>query len=119
MKSSRSGFTIIEVLIAIIILSIGVLALSSGAGSVTRMMYSGQNKTISYTRSASIIDSLRMRAMAGCGTIAGGSLSAYNGVSAVWTVNAITDGRWVEVTTTYRNGPNQRTDVVNAYIHCP
>jgi len=119
MRNSRDGFTIIEVLIAIIVLSIGVLALSSGAGSVTRMMYSGKNKTHSYALSASKIDSLRALAKAGCGTISGGNWAAVYGVSGAWTVSTFTNGRRIEVTTSYRNGRAEKRDTVNAYIYCP
>lgn len=39
---SQSGFTIIEIIIAIIVLTVGVLALASTAALVTRMISRGQ-----------------------------------------------------------------------------
>ncbi len=45
MSRNRRGFTIVEILVAVIVLSIGVLALAGTLGTITRMMSNGQQKT--------------------------------------------------------------------------
>src|SRR6185436_10991318 len=74
--STRDGFTIIEVLIAIMMLSVGVLALASSSGSIARMMYFGQRKTDASALVQSVLDSMRYRANAAtpmCNGLASGT----------------------------------------------
>ena len=91
-QGSRSGFTIVEVLIAIVMLSIGVLALASSSGSVTRMMQFGRMKTDATAIAQSVLDSLRYRAAATspkCTELVNGSLAANSpkrGFSTSWTL---------------------------------
>jgi prepilin-type N-terminal cleavage/methylation domain-containing protein len=120
MKDSQGGFTIIEVLIAIIILSIGVLALSSGAGSVTRMMYTGQNQTRAYAAAASRLEGLRAEAKTtNCGISAGSATDPVSGIPLVWTVGTVPNERRIRMTATYRDGRAGKSIQVFAAIHCP
>jgi len=45
MSSNRSGFTLVEVVMAIVILSFGIVVLASTAAGISRMLDSGQGKT--------------------------------------------------------------------------
>jgi type IV pilus modification protein PilV len=45
MNANERGFTIVEILMAVLVLSVGVLALASTAGLVTRMIGQGQRYT--------------------------------------------------------------------------
>jgi prepilin-type N-terminal cleavage/methylation domain-containing protein len=119
-KQSNEGFTIVEVLIAIIMLSIGVLALSSSAGSVTRMMYTGQNKTKAYAMASSKLEELR--AQTSCGSIVGGSQTGYQGVQGValaWDVGTVSSSRVIRVVASYRNGTRNGADTLLATVYCP
>jgi prepilin-type N-terminal cleavage/methylation domain-containing protein len=122
MKAGRGGFTIVEVLIAIIMLSIGVLALASSAGGVTRMMSNGQRKTRSYAMAESAIENFRRWAKTNCGTLpASGSGSAPAGYSATWTVSnsgSTNAMHQVKVVTSYRVGPFLKGDTLVANLYC-
>ena len=128
MSDRRSGFTIIEVLIALILLSVGVLALTSSAASVTRMLTNGAFKTKSYSISQARIDNLRTlanRTNPKCtdpGVASGSRTNAgYAGFGEAWTVTTTGTGgntRTVWSVVTYRAGPKLYRDSTNAIILC-
>ena len=122
MKAGRGGFTIVEVLIAIIMLSIGVLALASSAGGITRMVSNGQRKTRSYATASSVVDSLRRVAAnpLTCATLAAGS-GSLAGISATWTVGnagATNTSHLVTVFMSYRVGPFLKGDTLITTLVC-
>jgi type IV pilus assembly protein PilV len=122
-RTSRGGFTIIEVLIAIIMLSIGVLALASSSGSITRMMHFGRMKTDATAIAQSVLDSLRYRAQAStpkCANVVAGSQTTPPklGFTTNWTVTTSGDTRTVLVAVTYQVGPRQRTDTLTTSLFC-
>lgn len=127
MKNRERGFTIIEVLIAIIILSIGVLALSSSSGAVTRMMYSGKAKTQATSVALSILDSLRTSAQSTTPPCSGlfGSSWTRGGMTALWAVTSqaspVANGsaRVIELRLTYRIGSQRAGDTLRTTIFCP
>jgi prepilin-type N-terminal cleavage/methylation domain-containing protein len=59
MSRSRNGFTLVEMLIAMIILSVGLLGLASTAALVTRMIGQGQRSAVAATFAASRMERLR------------------------------------------------------------
>lgn len=131
MRRPRGGFTIVEVLIAIIVLSIGVLALASTAGSVSRMISHGQRKTRSIGVAAGTLDSLRQKAYSSspkCTGLVSGSdaTSGFSGVDAygttisrAWTVTGTGNNRDITVITSYRVGPHLKGDTLVATIYPP
>ena len=120
----KQGFTIIEVLIAIVMLTIGVLALSASAGSVTRMMDSGRNRGASAALAASLLDSLRSvarRTSPQCTGLANGTLTINppeRGFTASWTVAPGGLSTLVTVTVGYQVGPATKSDVLQSTFYC-
>ena len=95
--SARAGFTVIEVIVAILILTIGVLALASTAAVVTKQMASGNRQTVASTIAQARFDSL---SSVDCTQLAAGGAPntatvTYRGgqVAETWTV---TDGNDVK-----------------------
>jgi type IV pilus modification protein PilV len=120
---AEKGFTIVEVLIAIVMLTIGILALSATSASVTRMMDSGRNRTVAASIAQSVLDSLRTDAFATdpqCTAIASGSLTTppETGFTASWTVATAGLARNITVTVGYRAGPNTRSEIVTSSFYC-
>ena len=95
MKSQR-GFTVIEVIIAIVVLSVGLLGLVTTAALVTRMIGRGQRSAVAATFAAQQMEQLR----------AGGCLARNSGTASLnrgSTLVAQTTWTWTAVTaTTYR-----------------
>jgi len=121
--SARSGFTIIEVLIAIIMLTIGVLALASSTGSITRMMHFAQAKTDASALAQSVLDSMRYeayRTTPTCTDLVSGTVTNVHkrGFTASTVVTTSGDLRNIDVTVNYRVGPQGKTETVSSSIFC-
>jgi type IV pilus modification protein PilV len=122
---SESGFTLIEVMIAIIMLTVGVLALSTSSGAVTKMMYSGRMRTDAAMIAQSVMDSLRARVFATtasqCNLLTSATLSPpQRGYTATVDVGGTGNKRSVIVTVRYRLGTDAqlKTEIVNSSFFC-
>lgn len=127
MNRNRRGFTIVEILVAVIVLSIGVLALAGTLGTITRMMSNGQQRTRAATVAASILDSLRNSAYSSIpkcsGLINGTETTSRYGTrfTSTWTISQTGAGtsRDVRIEVSYRVGPRVLGDTLISTIHPP
>jgi Tfp pilus assembly protein PilV len=125
MRARRGGYTIVETLVAIIVLSVGVLALASSVGGVTRMMSSGQRKTRASTIAVSILDSLRNKAYSNnpkcAGLVSGtGSGTLYgNNYTTAWTVTGAGTSRQITIRVGYRVATRLQGDTLVSTILPP
>lgn len=110
------GFTIIEVIVAIIILSVGLLALVSSAAVVTRMISQGQRYSEASALANQRFEMLRSQT---CAAMANGS-AASGRFTVAWTVVADATGRSrnVTVTVTSPTRTSTRNDVFQTVILC-
>lgn len=116
MRSVR-GFTIVETLVAVMVLTVGLLALVSTAAVATRLISDGQRQTVVSTRAHERIEILRAQ---GC-PIAGSGSEARGAFAVAWQVEATPGGRArslvVVVTSQTPRGP--RADTVATVHMCP
>ena len=86
--AARRGFTIVELVVAIMILAIGILGLAGSSAVITRQLGRGNLQTIASTVAQSRFDSLTS---VGCATLA-----PVSGISQTGTANTrgVTE-RWV------------------------
>lgn len=121
MRNTRSGFTLIEVLVAVTILAVGVVAMAGSAAAVTRMIGRGKIDTRASQLATEQMETLRRAALfttPRCtGLAANGSASSGN-VALAWTVTASGTGRNVSVRATYATTRGSRTDTLTSYIEC-
>jgi prepilin-type N-terminal cleavage/methylation domain-containing protein len=124
MPSSRRGFTIVEVVVAMMIMTIAVLALASSSGLVSKMMIRGHNAEMASAFAARRIDQLRLT---GCTPAArvNGADTLFRGTSNWAAINS-----WVwsdagkstyrmKVTTSYRSsGGLTGTNTSESSISC-
>jgi prepilin-type N-terminal cleavage/methylation domain-containing protein len=61
-KQARSGFTIIEVLVAVTILAVGVVALAGSSAAVTRMIGRGKIDTRAAQLATQQVEAMRLAA---------------------------------------------------------
>jgi len=110
----RPAFTIVELLVAIVVLTVGVLALAATAGLVAAHVGDGGRLTNSAHAARSVLDSLRTlpceRAVSGAGL--------RRGVPVTWTVarDSLVVSIEVIVGLTLRRGT--RRDTHHAVIAC-
>jgi type IV pilus modification protein PilV len=112
--SSRFAFTLAEVLVAIVVFSVGILGLAATGSFLVVQVRDAQAITHAATLAGNVLDSLRATP---CSAVAGGTRS-LGGATAVWT--AAPAARVIAVTATlaipYRRPPWQMT--IDALLPC-
>ena len=99
----RAGFTIVELLVALMIFAVGMLGLAATAGSVTKMMGGAKRQVLAATIAQSRLERLRSSP---CTSIVSGA-DTTRGIVNKWTVSAVVRGMNVIDSVTF---PTSRTD---------
>jgi prepilin-type N-terminal cleavage/methylation domain-containing protein len=121
---STKGFTIVEVLVAIMVLGVGVVAMAGSSALVTRMIGRGQRATRAGQVAAQRLDSLRLVAFSTTphctNVISGGPVTSPLGVTQSWVVSTpATKLRRVDLTLVYKNARGTtKTETVSTIIGC-
>ena len=121
MKQARSGFTLIEVLVAVTILAVGVVAMAGSSAAVTRMIGRGKIETRAAqlaTRQAEALRLLAYSTSPRCTALANGGPATADRVTLSWTVVANGTRRTVTVSAAYGTTRGTRTQVLTTYIEC-
>ncbi|NUQ20772.1 MAG: prepilin-type N-terminal cleavage/methylation domain-containing protein [Gemmatimonadaceae bacterium] len=114
-KALRRGFTIVELLVAMMVFAVGVLGLAATTATVARLMGSASRQTIAATVAQSRIEKLRARS---CAALASGS-ETVRGVTSSWTVVVATRGDSITETVTFPTARGTtRTRVYKTMITC-
>ena len=123
---NRGGFTLIEVMVAIVILSVGVLGLISTSALVTRMIGRGNMTTKATQLAQTRLEILRQQALSStpsCSSLgASGTATGPSGMSEAWTVttpSGTANLRQFSVTVTYPITRGTRTATMTTQIRCP
>ncbi len=95
--TARGGFTLIEVMVAVMILTVGLLALASTSAVVIRQMGSAGRMGVAATVAQRRTELLRL---APCTATSSGSATTRN-VAESWTVTPQTRSARIDVTVTY------------------
>lgn len=113
---SRRGLTLIEMIIAIIVMSIGIMGLAGTASYVAMQMGGGGAQTVAAAMAAKISDSLSARR---CSALVDGT-QTRRGVTVSWTVKDSSRTKWVSETVQYKpkRGPT-KTFNSTTVIQCP
>ena len=112
---ARRGFTVIEMIIAIIVMAVGVMGLAGTARYVAMQMGNGSTQTVAATFATKISDSLSARR---CAAIAGGS-ATKRGVTITWTVADSSRTKWVTEQVQYKTKSGPKTLNYLTVIQCP
>lgn len=119
---ARAGFTIVEVLVAIIILSTGLLAVAAGSGSVYRMLGRGRRSSLTAAISQTRLETLRRdanRTSPRCAALAtSGSATQPGGITERWTVSPSGTIRTVSEIVTAPTTRGSTTDTIFAIVEC-
>ncbi|HEU5305045.1 MAG TPA: prepilin-type N-terminal cleavage/methylation domain-containing protein [Gemmatimonadales bacterium] len=123
MKHANSGFTVVEVLVAVVLLGVGVMALVGSSAMTTRMIGRGKVETRAAQAASQRMETLRVAAHSTsprCTSPAfasGGPVSA-NGITQSWVVPAAGKVRSVQVNVTYRTVGGTRTASLRTLFEC-
>jgi Tfp pilus assembly protein PilV len=123
MKHTRAGFTLGEVLVAVLILAVGIIALVGTSGGITRMIGRGKVETRAALAASSRMEALRLAAAATsprCSdpSFASGGPVLSGGMSQTWRVPAAGRVRQVRVTVTYLTPRGAREAVLETALTC-
>ena len=110
----RPAFTIIELLVAITVLTVGVLALAATAGLVASQVGDGGQLTRSAHLARSILDSL---GALDCAAVTSGS-ATRDRTTMQWTVSRDSVAAQVELTTASVLRRRTRSDVYRVLVPC-
>ena len=121
MKQGRSGFTLVEVLVAVMVLSVGVTALVGTAGVVTRMIGRGQMGTRGAQMASRKLEELRLAAYSTTPRCTSGAF-----VGSTTTARGITQKvvlgagspRTITDSVSYRTVKGTHTDVLTTQVRC-
>jgi prepilin-type N-terminal cleavage/methylation domain-containing protein len=123
-RARRSGFTVMELIVAIVILSIGLLGLAATSGIVMRLIGGGSHQTVAANVALARFEQLRA---VSCGRMTSGSAINRN-VQEAWSVTpvgpvATPTAMDVRLTITYetsmrRGGSSSRTQSYRSQIVC-
>ena len=123
MKRSSSGFSLVEVLVAIVVLGVGIVALVGSSAMVTRMIGRGKVETRAAQVASGRLETLRLAAYStsprctAAGFTNGGPVTTNN-VTESWVVPAVGKVRSVQVNVTYRTVQGTRTASLQTRIEC-
>ena len=120
-RHSESGFTVVEVVVAMIILTVGALSLIQSAAGVTRMLRDGRQRTRAAAVATTRLESLRDIANTTtptCTALTGGSSTYPGNVTEAWTVSGTGKSRTVQVTVTFPTGRYTKTETVSTTLLC-
>jgi prepilin-type N-terminal cleavage/methylation domain-containing protein len=125
MNHRERGFTLIEVMLAVVLLTIGVMALVGSSALVTRMIGKGKESTLAVQVATARFEKLRTIAASTAAPCTAGGFASGNattaGVAESWVVGpapASGTGRDVTVTVTYRDNRGTRSDVITTTFLC-
>ena len=123
MSRSDSGFSVVEVLVAIVVLAVGVVALAGSSAMVTRMIGRGKVETQVAQAAARRVEALRLTAYSTtprctAGSFVGGGPVTSNGLTESWSVPPVGKVRNVQVNVTYRTARGPRTVTIQTRIEC-
>lgn len=124
---ARAGFTIPEVLLAIVILSVGILAMMGTSVATQKLIGRARRTTLATQVMEGVMDSLRLKAnenLNACtGLVANGSGYAWQGVTVTWDVGSLVSvgtvgARTVRVIGTYQSMGRTMVDTITTIIKC-
>jgi prepilin-type N-terminal cleavage/methylation domain-containing protein len=116
-RYGEKGISLVEVLVALIILSIGLLGLVGAGATVNRMIGAGRWNTVTMTYAQRRMDLLRAAARdsAACAMLTGGSAPLPGGLSERWRVSPGMRLVGIEVIVA---GRGARVDTLSTVIPC-
>lgn len=123
MTNKTSGFTLVEVIVAIVILSIGLLALAGATANVSKMAGYGKWATAASQVAVMRLEAIRQVAYSttpACTSAAlvGGGPVSYNGMTESWRIVGTGSTRVVEVVVSYPRASRVVTDSVTTILRC-
>lgn len=112
----RKGFTLVELMVAIMLLSVGMLALAGSSAVVVKQMSEAGTMTIASAVARTRVENLRATP-ATC-TAASNATATTRGVDESWTVTPMARSSQISVTVTYFTQRGNRSQTYLSMVPC-
>ncbi len=116
---ARRGFTIAELIVAILIITVGVVALAGSSAAVLRQMDLAQGQTLAATIAQSEFETIR--SYGACASMTSGS-STIRHMPVAWTVSTVPgttyNARYVKVVVKFQYRTSTKTYTVGSVVPC-
>ena len=113
-SSARQGMTLVELIVAMTIIGVALLALAGSATLVTRLMGGGTRQALAASVVQTRLEKLRS---VNCASVTSGA-DTVRGVIATWTSTTITRGRSITLTVRYPMQRGNRTQTYRTILPC-
>lgn len=110
----EGGFTIVELLVAVVIFSVGLLALAGTAGVILTSLTSTQSRTIAAGVADSRFERIRTTTCAGRAS----GTATTRGIAEAWTVTHVARADDVTVAVTFLTNHQSRTQTFRTFMPC-
>ena len=111
---TRAGFTLVELMVAMLMFTVGLLALASTSAVVVSQMGDAGRMGVAASAAQTRIERLRS---GGCTTAQTGT-NAARGVSESWSVTPMTRSARIDVTITYNTRRGLRSQTYRSMMRC-
>jgi prepilin-type N-terminal cleavage/methylation domain-containing protein len=123
MRQTSAGWTLVEVLVALVVLGIGILALTGSSAMVNRMIGRGKVETHAALLAARRVEMLRLAARStsprcASASFASGGPVMVEGLTQSWSVAPEGQVRRVRVSVSYLTIRGSRSAVLETKIEC-
>lgn len=116
MVTNERGFTIVELLIAITVLTVGLLSFLGASALITRMLARGDRAATATFYAQERIERLQGQP---CGTMASGTEMRGNSYRVAWTVTPSAGSERARIIVRYAAGPGRmREDTLETAVLC-
>ena len=114
--SNRRGFTIVEIVVAIVVLSVGLLGLVTTAALVSRMIAQGQRYSLASTLANRRLEKL---SAVRCSGMSNGA-DTVGRIVVTWTVSDVNSGggKKIVMTVVTPTGRGNHTDLFTSTVAC-
>ncbi|HEX2717465.1 MAG TPA: prepilin-type N-terminal cleavage/methylation domain-containing protein [Gemmatimonadaceae bacterium] len=117
-RAKRAGFTIIEIMVAVVILSIGILGLAATAAVVTRQMTGAVHQNVAANVAYSRMERIRTGNCVAMLDSSSTTPVTTRNVSESWVVQRLDNAIGVDLTITYKVRGQQRKQFYHSEFPC-
>ena len=115
MVRNDRGFTIAEVMMSILMLTVGAIGIASSTAGMTRMLARGDRATTATTYAQERLELLRAMP---CDSLANGNAMRGGHYALEWTVTVTGNTRGIQLATSYYGTGVSRTDTTETSVPC-